>query len=72
MLQTQVEGTAQTRARVLPVPHPPGLCPGGAHSVGASGAPVVKLPAVTLQPPRVDLLPLSSRSRIHLSSALST
>lgn len=58
------------RARLLPDPHPPGLCPEEAHSVGASGAPVVKLPAVTLQPPRADRL--SSRSRIRLSSALST
>lgn len=68
MLQTQVEGKAQTRARVLPVPHPPGE----ALTVGASGARVVKLPAVTLQPPQVDLQHLSSRLRIRLSSALST
>lgn len=72
MLQTQVEGMAQTKARVLPVSHPPGLCPEEAHSVAASGAPVAKLSAVTLQPPQVVLLPLSSRLRIHLSSALST
>lgn len=72
MLQTQVEVTAQTRARVHPDPHPPGLCPEEAHIVEASGALVVKPPAVTLQPPQVNLQRLSSRSRIHLSSALST
>lgn len=72
MLQTQVEVTAQTRARLLPDPHPPGLCPEEAHIVEASGALVVKPPAVTLQPPLLRLQRLSSRSRIHLSSALST
>lgn len=72
ILQTQVEATAQTRARALPDPHPPGLCPEEAHTAGPSGAPVAKLPAVTLQPHQVDLQRLSSRSRILLSSALST
>lgn len=72
MLQTQVEVTAQTRARVHPDPHPPGLRPEEAHIVEVSGAPVVKPPAVTLQPPLLSLQRLSSRSRIHHSSALST
>lgn len=72
MLQTQVVGAAQTRARLPPDPHPPGLCPEEAHSVGASGDPVVKPPATTLQPPRVGLQHLSNRSKIHPSSALST
>uniref|UniRef100_A0A4W6CJG1 Iron-responsive element-binding protein 2 n=1 Tax=Lates calcarifer TaxID=8187 RepID=A0A4W6CJG1_LATCA len=44
-------GMAQTRVKVPLVPHPPGLRPEEAHSVEASGVRVVKLPAVTLQPP---------------------
>ncbi len=73
MLQTQVEGTAQTKVRVPPDPLPPDLCPEEAHSVGeASRAPVVKQPAATFRPPRVDPQRLSSRSRTHLSSAPST
>ncbi|XP_029289362.1 iron-responsive element-binding protein 2 [Cottoperca gobio] len=53
MLQTREGETGLTRVRALPGPQPPGE----AHSVGASGAPVAKLPAVTLQPPRVALEP---------------
>lgn len=71
-LQTQVVGVGQPRARLLPDPHPRGLCPGEAHIVGASGAPAVKPPAVTLQRRRVGPQHLSSRSRTPPSSALST
>lgn len=72
MLQTQVVGVGQPRARLLPDPHPRGLCPGEAHSVGASGAPAVKPLAATLQRRRVGPQRLSSRSRTPPSSALST
>lgn len=70
--QTRAVGSVQARARLLLEPHPPGICPGEAPSVGASGDPVVKLLAVTPQHPRIDLQRLSSRSRTHLCSAPST
>lgn len=72
MLQTQGVGEARTKARLLPDPRPPGIHPEGAHIAGARGAPVVKQPAATLQPPQVNLQHLSSRSRTRPSSALST
>lgn len=70
MLPTLVEGRVQARGPLAQ--YTPGLRPEGAHSVEASGAPAVKWPAATPQPPEVDLQPLSNRLRIHLSSALST
>lgn len=64
-------GLGQLTVSILPDLPPPGPRPGD-PSVGPSGVPAAKLPAVTFQPPRVNLEDLSSRSRTRLSSVLST
>lgn len=71
-LQTPVEGTAPNKPRVLLALLPPGHRPEEAHTAEAKEAPVAKQPVVILRPLRVDPLPLSSRSRTRLCSALST
>lgn len=71
ILQTLVVASVRIPVSILPELPPPGPRPED-PSVGASGLPAVKPPAVTRQPPRVSLEDLSSRSRTRLSSVPST